>query len=251
MISGLDRPRDIYADRNKKPGRWGRPMIRRCKTCNERKMIDSFVSKSGSSVFKECWECRSARLRWTKSHDKPKPIPPPDGLMVCTGCGEEKLVRAFYIRKAYVGRDGSKYRTRPRRRCVACQRAYQDNWAKNHPDRLALYTERHRANGSLFLWSRAKSRSKARGVHFDLRPEDVVVPDMCPALGIPLSLKPAKSKEERDHVASLDRIDPSLGYVSGNVAVISNRANRIKNDATLEELEKITAWLREATRPRP
>jgi hypothetical protein len=38
---------------------------------------------------------------------------------------------------------------------------------------------------------------------------------------------------------TIDRIDPRLGYVPGNVHVVSHRANRIKNNATLEEFEKI------------
>ena len=38
---------------------------------------------------------------------------------------------------------------------------------------------------------------------------------------------------------SLDRIIPSLGYVKGNIRVISFRANTLKNNATLSELELI------------
>lgn len=36
---------------------------------------------------------------------------------------------------------------------------------------------------------------------------------------------------------SIDKVIPELGYVRGNVWVISNKANRIKNNATLEELK--------------
>jgi len=35
-----------------------------------------------------------------------------------------------------------------------------------------------------------------------------------------------------------------MGYVKGNVWVISHRANRIKNDATLLELEKLVTALK-------
>lgn len=41
---------------------------------------------------------------------------------------------------------------------------------------------------------------------------------------------------------TLDRIRPDLGYVKGNVIVISGRANRIKSDATIEELRDIASF---------
>lgn len=46
---------------------------------------------------------------------------------------------------------------------------------------------------------------------------------------------------------SLDRIDPSKGYVPGNVAVISQRANAIKSDANASEIEAVAKWLRAQT----
>jgi hypothetical protein len=46
----------------------------------------------------------------------------------------------------------------------------------------------------------------------------------------------------------LDRIVPSLGYVVGNVAFISNRANRIKGEGTMVEHYAIADWIWEQTR---
>lgn len=43
---------------------------------------------------------------------------------------------------------------------------------------------------------------------------------------------------------SLDRVIPELGYVPGNVIVISWRANNLKRDATIEELEAVIAYMR-------
>ena len=42
----------------------------------------------------------------------------------------------------------------------------------------------------------------------------------------------------------LDRIDCTKGYKKGNVAWMSRKANRNKNDATSEELYKIADWLK-------
>lgn len=73
----------------------------------------------------------------------------------------------------------------------------------------------------------AKSRAKDMGVPFDLTVNDLVVPDVCPVLGIPI----ARSEGVLSHNSpSIDRFVPNLGYVKGNVAIISYRANRIKYD---------------------
>ena len=67
-----------------------------------------------------------------------------------------------------------------------------------------------------------------------------MIPTHCPILGVPIEVL----GEDRNRAASIDRLNPNLGYVPGNVAVISLRANRIKSDATIEELEKLVAWIR-------
>jgi len=97
------------------------------------------------------------------------------------------------------------------------------------------------------LLSGCRITAKKRGLPFDLTPDDVSIPEKCPVLGIPLSRGVGV---RTDNSPSLDRIIPSLGYVKGNVIVVSMRANRIKNDATLEELRTIAAFysrLEEAT----
>jgi len=47
-----------------------------------------------------------------------------------------------------------------------------------------------------------------------------------------------------DNVPSVDRIDPTKGYIKGNVEVISWRANHLKNNATVEELEAIVNYMK-------
>ena len=95
----------------------------------------------------------------------------------------------------------------------------------------------------------AKKRAAKKGLEFSIELSDIIVPEKCPLLGIVLFPKDHRSQGKKNSGAgpnspSLDRIDPSKGYVKGNVWVISWRANKIKSDATLEELEKIVAVLR-------
>lgn len=67
--------------------------------------------------------------------------------------------------------------------------------------------------------------------------------DLCPALGIPLGYARSDGKLN-DHSPTIDRIDNTLGYVPGNIVVVSWRANAIKRNATLAELEAVTAYYR-------
>ena len=97
---------------------------------------------------------------------------------------------------------------------------------------------------------RYRYNAKCKGVPFNLTLEDIKVPEFCPILGIPLA---RSTGSHTDSSPSLDRIDPSLGYVRGNVIVISYRANRIKNDATIPELQKISDFYNKlaSTTPSP
>ena len=92
------------------------------------------------------------------------------------------------------------------------------------------------------MYDRAKSRAKKFGIVFDLNPEDIVIPELCPALGIPLF---RGDKIVSDNTPSLDKIVPSLGYVKSNVIVISYKANRIKSDANCEDIQKVADWLKQ------
>lgn len=83
-----------------------------------------------------------------------------------------------------------------------------------------------------------RHRAKQTGMAFTLTPEDIVIPDICPVLGFPMVF----SHPNIDFRPSLDRWDNSLGYVPGNVRVISYRANRIKTNATATELYAVAAY---------
>ena len=93
-----------------------------------------------------------------------------------------------------------------------------------------------------FLWNQLKNSAAARGIPFDLTPldiDDIGIPINCPVLGIPLAFNRGKVQ---DNSISFDRIDSSRGYTKGNVVVISYRANKLKSDATLTELQKLAQF---------
>lgn len=81
----------------------------------------------------------------------------------------------------------------------------------------------------------ARTRAKVKGLEFNISEEDIVVPEFCPYLGFKLERSP---KVKSPNSPSLDRIDNSKGYVKGNVQVISNKANVMKQDVSVETLVK-------------
>jgi hypothetical protein len=85
----------------------------------------------------------------------------------------------------------------------------------------------------------ARVRAKVAGVPFTIEKGDIVIPSNCPILGIPLFKGP---RGGGDNSPSLDRITPEKGYTNGNIIVISNRANRLKSDATIGELRDIASF---------
>jgi hypothetical protein len=86
-------------------------------------------------------------------------------------------------------------------------------------------------------YNRLKASALSRGIYFDLTASDLnelSYPITCPILGIPLKCNAGKAD---DNSYSIDRIDNSLGYTIDNIQVISLRANKLKSDATVEELK--------------
>lgn len=91
-----------------------------------------------------------------------------------------------------------------------------------------------------YILGHARRRAELAGIPFDLKPEDIICPEFCPVLGIPLFLTDGR---KTDNSPSLDRIRSDLGYTKSNVRVISFRANRIKNNSRPEELRRIADWV--------
>jgi hypothetical protein len=142
---------------------------------------------------------------------------------LCCDCGDEKDETAF-LPKSPSKLRSSGTRRPVRYRCRACETEYRRN--HHHEEKYLLRASRLRA--------------RKLGVDFNLTLDDIIVPETCPLLEIPLS---RGLEHLHDFSPTMDRIDPTRGYVRGNVMVISHRANRIKNNATLVELQTLTTNL--------
>jgi hypothetical protein len=121
-----------------------------------------------------------------------------------------------------VGREG-----RPNRStCKKCRSKSQATWKRNHPKVLLVNWSRHRA--------------KTMNIPFSITADDFEIPEVCPVLGI--ELKKGNGKLQ-DSSPTLDRINPTLGYVRGNIKVISYKANRIKNNGSLSDLKAVVRYM--------
>jgi predicted nucleic acid-binding Zn ribbon protein len=128
---------------------------------------------------------------------------------------------------------------------VCGNRSRNKTYYRHNKSKIEAYRELQR-NTQLerSILSRVKHRAKRDGIPFNLEVSDIVVPDTCPILGIPLTAHYGKGVGYHPDSPSVDRIIPSQGYTKGNVRVISARANLLKNDATVAELEKVLEDLR-------
>lgn len=131
----------------------------------------------------------------------------------------------------------------------ACRKYYANNkekcmqWSAQWKDSLKA-----RANAgdmqamAQYLMSSVSGRAKRTGIEFSLVPEDLHIPPdlLCPVFGIRMQI--ATKQSNNPHSPSVDRIDPSMGYVKGNVQVISMLANRMKNNATKDQLHAFAIW---------
>jgi hypothetical protein len=168
----------------------------------------------------------------------------------CTKCGIEKDLTCY-----------SKNRNRLRSECKDCaaigkSKYYYENGGKEKKaatNKKYYYenggkekdSKRHRDfrlnNPNAELFRHARHRAKRKNIPFDITAEDVIIPETCPVLGIQLQIG---EKVVCNNSPTLDRIKPELGYVKGNIQVLSYRANLLKSNATIEELEKVLEHLK-------
>lgn len=140
------------------------------------------------------------------------------GKLWCNRCKSDKYKENFYVSKVYTRGYGYK--------CKACE--------------IELAIGRNKANPERYLLTCAKIRARKENREFNIGIEDIIIPEYCPVLGI--ILEPCKGVRGPSS-PSLDRIDNTKGYIKGNIRVISWRANRLKSDATVEELNRVIKYM--------
>lgn len=95
--------------------------------------------------------------------------------------------------------------------------------------------------GQYYMYTTALRRAKRYGLEFTITLDDIQVPRVCPVLHIPLLYDVTGKRTSA--TPSLDRIDNSLGYVPGNVSVISWKANHLKRDLMVEDIKRLYEYM--------
>lgn len=166
----------------------------------------------------------------------------------CTSCHHVKSYDSFSKNKS--SRDGL------HTQCKLCHKAYRAKRRKINTEyhrkyrlvnQLELNEKRKAKRKQLpekFLWQAAKKRAKQKNLEFTIEISDIKIPKFCPYLNIPLQVS---DETPSDNSPSIDRIDPSKGYVPDNICICSFRANTIKRDASLQEIAQLYKTLKRMT----
>ena len=127
-------------------------------------------------------------------------------------------------------------------RCISCHRTTYGLGTQEWRDRAIQNRRNNWIRNN--LWA-AKARAIKVGVPFDIKVADLTMPNNCPVLGIPLL---PGTGQKFPGSPTIDRFIPKLGYVRGNVSIISWRANRLKMDETDPDVfDAIDAYIRRNT----
>lgn len=126
------------------------------------------------------------------------------------------------------------YRENRQKYLDAARRQYQ-----NDPDYFVKKYKEQTIESRMLV--SARSRAKKKGLDFNLTESDIVIPEFCPIMEIPLVISKGNPTKNSP---CLDRVDNSLGYTRDNVRVISHYANMRKADLTLQELEKMVLYMK-------
>lgn len=162
---------------------------------------------------------------WSTKLDTPCPL-----LRLCARC--EELIPAvdFYQLKDKGAEDILK-----KRRSRFCPDCSMQNYVDLDSRQKIIY--------------RARQRAKRDGREYTLTPEDIVIQERCPVLGISLIEKKGIGRptgQTTDDSPSIDRIENSGGYTPENVCIISNKANKLKRDGSIQEIVPLLAFLMDA-----
>ena len=128
---------------------------------------------------------------------------------------------------------------RRRKRTEKLEKERKDKWGEGDLN-LMRQDDFYAATRRKFLGKKANATRS--GIPFDLNYGDLHFPLYCPMLKTKLNYFSDKISNDSP---SFDRIDPSKGYTKENTIVVSFLANKIKTDATPDQIYKVWRYLQD------
>lgn len=137
--------------------------------------------------------------------------------------------------------------------CKPCDKQKQESKRRKQPEKQLEYGRRYQAKRRedfeyrlQMLLNASKQRARANDIEHTLTLTDIKelypADGKCPVFGTTLQFNKAGF---RDSSPSLDKIDPNKGYTKDNVQVLSWRANKLKSDASIQELELLLSFMKQ------
>ena len=204
--------------------------MKKCALCKELKPLSDFTKKSESKdgLGFRCKACRQQHYQQSKDHR-------------CALAKEYRRQNIEHVRakdrehyqqnRDHIrAMDRERYQ-RNKERILAQNRLYRANNKERYKQYKIKYV---RTNYESYLLKSTKSRAKSDSIEHTISKKDIIIPELCPYLEVPLTRIHGQGQLPTN--ASVDRIDNSKGYIKSNIQIISKLANRMKNHATEDQL---------------
>lgn len=123
--------------------------------------------------------------------------------------------------------------------CLQCN--YENSVKFRKSSNGKRYFEKYKRVKEEEILSNCRQRAKNYNIPFNLELSDIVIPKYCPVFGIEIR---KNEIHKSNHSPSIDRIIPEKGYIKGNICIISDKANRLKSNMTIQDIEKLLNYIK-------
>lgn len=159
--------------------------------------------------------------------------------------------------------------------CKGCIRLKGRDYRRSNPDKMKIqYKERYEREKNKYstlnrrlkdpikyrAWEIRHSvvnRNRLYGIEydnnfFDTKKIEAILRklDFCPCCGCRFDFL-SDNGFKNMKTPSIDRLDSKKGYIKSNMVFICCKCNLMKNESTIEDLERLTSWLRSRLQKEP